>query len=103
MPRDHFPGLAGNWHYLDTAATAQKPQIVLDAMMQAGGANYATVHRGVYKRSADMTVAFEAARARVAAFIGGKEDEIVFTRGATEGINLVANSWGNALGGLRRP
>jgi cysteine desulfurase/selenocysteine lyase len=89
--RDDFPGLANNWHYLDTAATAQKPQVVLDAMMRAGGADYATVHRGVYKRSADMTVAFEAARARVAAFIGGRDDEIVFTKGATEGINLVAN------------
>ena len=93
--RADFPGVNG-WHYLDTGATAQKPQVVLDAMMRAGGVDYATVHRGVYKRSADMTLAFEAARARVAAFIGGKENEIVFTRGATEGINLVANSWGNA-------
>ena len=46
--RDQFPGLANNWHYLDTAATAQKPQVVLDAMMRAGGADYATVHRGVH-------------------------------------------------------
>jgi cysteine desulfurase/selenocysteine lyase len=46
--RDQFPGLANNWHYLDTAATAQKPQVVLDAMMRAGGVDYATVHRGVY-------------------------------------------------------
>jgi cysteine desulfurase / selenocysteine lyase len=75
--RDDFPGLAGNWHYLDTGATAQKPQVVLDAMMRAGGADYATVHRGVYKRSADMTVAFEAARRRVAEFIGGREDEML--------------------------
>ena len=93
--RSDFPGLAlgnGGWHYLDTAATAQKPQVVLDAMMRAGGVDYATVHRGVYKRSADMTLAFEAARARVASFFGGKESEIVFVRGATEGINLVAQS-----------
>jgi cysteine desulfurase / selenocysteine lyase len=90
--RGDFPGLAGNWHYLDTAATAQKPQAVLDAMMRAGGVDYATVHRGVYKRSADMTLAFEAARKRVATFIGGREDEIVFTRGATDAINLVAQS-----------
>jgi cysteine desulfurase / selenocysteine lyase len=95
--RADFPGIVGangasNWHYLDTAATAQKPQIVLDAMMAAGGKDYATVHRGVYKRSADMTLAFEAARARVAAFIGGREDEVIFTKGATEGINLVAHS-----------
>lgn len=87
--RDQFPGLA-NWHYLDTAATAQKPQVVIDAMSRAMGRDYATVHRGVYKRSADMTVAFEAARARVGSFIGGQTDEIVFTKGATEAINLVA-------------
>ena len=89
-----FPGLAGDWHYLDTAATAQKPQAVIDATVAAMGADYATVHRGVYARSADMTVAFEAARRRVAAFVGGAENEIVFTRGATEAINLVAQSWG---------
>ena len=89
--RSDFPGI-GDWHYLDTGATAQKPQVVLDAMMAAGGADYATVHRGVYKRSADMTIAFEAARARVARFIGAHTDEIVFTKGATEGINLVAQS-----------
>jgi cysteine desulfurase / selenocysteine lyase len=94
--RADFPGV-GNWHYLDTAATAQKPQVVIDAMSRAMGVDYATVHRGVYKRSADMTVAFEAARQRVATFIGAASDsEIVFVRGATEGINLVANSWGQA-------
>ena len=92
--RDDFPGLAGNWHYLDTAATAQKPQAVIDACARAMGADYATVHRGVYARSADMTLAFEAARRKVARFVGGQEDEVVFTRGATEAINLVAHSWG---------
>jgi cysteine desulfurase/selenocysteine lyase len=92
--RDEFPGVR-DWHYLDTAATAQKPQVVLDAMMRAGGKDYATVHRGVYARSANMTVAFEAARERVARFIGAASpNEIVFVRGATEGINLVAQSWG---------
>ncbi len=97
--RADFPGVNG-WHYLDTAATAQKPQVVLDAMMRAGGVEYATVHRGVYKRSADMTLAFEAARRRVASFIGAAaETEIVFARGATEGINLVAHSWGQSLKG----
>jgi cysteine desulfurase/selenocysteine lyase len=89
-----FPGLSGNWHYLDTAATAQKPQAVIDAATHAMGRDYATVHRGVYARSADMTLAYEAARAKVARFIGGRENEIVFTRGATEAINLVAQSWG---------
>ena len=87
-----FPGLAGGWHYLDSAATAQKPQAVIDATVRAMGADYATVHRGVYARSANMTVAYEAARARVAQFIGGQADEIVFVRGATEAINLVAQT-----------
>ena len=87
-----FPGLAGGWHYLDSAATAQKPQVVIDATVRALGADYATVHRGVYARSANMTLAYEAARARVAKFIGGQTDEVVFVRGATEAINLVAQT-----------
>ncbi len=97
---DSWPGLLNadgqRWHYLDTAATAQKPQVVIDAMVRAMGADYATVHRGVYTRSAEMTLAYEAARRTVAALIGGREDELVFTRGATEAINLVAQSWGVA-------
>ena len=96
--RAQFPGMAmadgRPWHYLDTGATAQKPQAVIDACARAMGVDYATVHRGVYSRSADMTLAFEAARRKVADFIGGRENEIVFTRGATEAINLVAQSWG---------
>ncbi len=95
--RADFPGLvtAGGepWHYLDSAATAQKPQAVIDAMARALGADYATVHRGVYARSAEMTLAYEAARRTVAGFIGGREEELVFTRGATEAINLVAQCW----------
>ena len=98
--RSDFPGLfmpdGAPWHYLDTAATAQKPQAVIDAMASALGRDYATVHRGVYSRSAQMTLGFEAARRRVASLIGGKESEVVFVRGATEGINLVASSWGGA-------
>jgi cysteine desulfurase / selenocysteine lyase len=93
--RADFPGLAGGWHYLDTAATAQKPQSVIDATVNAMGRDYATVHRGVYARSAEMTLAFEEARRKVARFIGGREDEVVFTRGATEAINLVARCWIN--------
>ena len=94
--RQDFPGVR-DWHYLDTAATAQKPQAVIDAMARAMGADYATIHRGVYARSANMTLAYEAARKRVASFIGAEsENEIVFVRGATEAINLVANSWGDA-------
>lgn len=94
--KDQFPGLAGNWHYLDTGATAQKPQAVIDATVAAMGRDYATVHRGVYARSAEMTLAFEAARRTAANFIGADEGEIVFTRGATEAINLVAQTWGQA-------
>jgi len=94
-----FPGLVTAdgepWHYLDTAASAQKPQVVVDAMSRALGVDYATVHRGVYGRSAQMTLGYESARRRVAEFIGAKsENEVVFVRGATEAINLVAASWG---------
>lgn len=88
-----FPAIPAGWAYLDTAATSQKPQPVIDAITRGYAQDYATVHRGVYQRSADMTLAYEAARRRVASFIGGREDEIVFVRGATEGINLVAQSW----------
>ena len=89
-----FPAIPAGYAYLDTAATAQKPRPVLDAIARGYGETYATVHRGVYQRSADMTLAFEAARRRVADFIGARSpDEIVFTRGATEGINLVAQCW----------
>ena len=95
-PKSEFPGLDGGWHYLDSGATAQKPQVVIDATVRAMGKDYATVHRGVYARSAEMTLAFEAARRRVAQFLGGAEDEVVFTRGATESINLVAHSWGGS-------
>jgi cysteine desulfurase / selenocysteine lyase len=98
--RADFPGLVTAdgqpWHYLDTAATAQKPQAVIDAMVRAMGADYATVHRGVYARSAEMTLAYEAARRRIAGFIGAPDNELVFTRGATEAINLIAHSWGGA-------
>ena len=88
-----FPAIPAGWAYLDTAATSQKPKPVLDAIARGYGETYATVHRGVYQRSADMTLAFEAARERVARFIGGKPQETIFVRGATEGINLVAQCW----------
>jgi cysteine desulfurase/selenocysteine lyase len=89
--RDQFPGL-GDWHYLDSAATAQKPQAVIDAINEAYAQDYATVHRGVYQRSSDMTARYEAARGAAAKLIGGKPDELIFTRGATEAINLVART-----------
>src|SRR4051794_37355388 len=89
--RDQFPAISG-WHYLDSAATAQKPQAVIDAITTAYSRDYATVHRGVYERSTVMTDAYEAARAAASRLIGGQPGELVFTRGATEAINLVART-----------
>ena len=87
--RSQFPAIE-NWHYLDSAATAQKPQAVIDAITQAYSRDYATVHRGVYERSAAMTDAYERSRAAASNLIGGRPNEAIFTRGATEAINLVA-------------
>ncbi|HYW14636.1 MAG TPA: SufS family cysteine desulfurase [Allosphingosinicella sp.] len=99
-PLDHvadFPAIPEGWSYLDTAATAQKPGAVIEAIERGYSDTYATVHRGVYQRSSEMTLAFESARRRIAGFIGAPSpDEIVFVRGATEGINLVAQSWGGS-------
>jgi cysteine desulfurase/selenocysteine lyase len=93
-----FPAIPAGWAYLDTAATAQKPLPVIEAIARGYSETYATVHRGVYQRSAEMTLAFEAARRRTAQFIGAAvPEEIVFLRGATEGINLVAQSWGGTF------
>ena len=89
--RAQFPAV-GDWHYLDSAATAQKPQAVIDAVANAYGRDYATVHRGVYERSIAMTDAYEHAREATANLIGGQANELIFTRGATEAINLVARS-----------
>jgi len=89
--RDQFPAIAG-WHYLDSAATAQKPQVVIDAITEAYSRDYATVHRGVYERSASMTDAYERSRAAASKLIGGQPNELIFTRGATEAINLVART-----------
>ena len=89
--RDQFPGIV-DWHYLDSAATAQKPQAVIDAITEAYARDYATVHRGVYQRSSEMTGRYEAARAAASSLIGGQPNELIFTRGATEAINLVART-----------
>ena len=89
--RDQFPAIE-NWHYLDSAATAQKPQAVIDAITQAYSRDYATVHRGVYERSATMTASYEVARVAASNLIGGQPNELIFTRGATEAINLVART-----------
>ena len=98
--RADFPILDQKVHgqpliYFDNAATTQKPHCVLDALRHYYECDNANVHRGIHELSNRATAAFEAARARAAAFINARSaDEIVFTRGATEGINLVAQSWG---------
>ena len=81
--------------YLDTAASAQKPKCVIDKVANIYAHSYANVHRGNYALAEMMTQEYEAARETVASFIkASKASEVVFTRGATESINLVASSWG---------
>ena len=85
--------------YLDSAVTAQKPRQVLDAIRTFYETSYANVHRGVYYLSERATEGYEGAREKVAAFVNAPSSrEVVFTRGATEGLNLVAYAWG--LGNL---
>src|SRR5258705_9693060 len=98
--RADFPILDQKVHghpliYFDNAATSQKPRAVLDALRHYYERDNANVHRGIHELSNRGTAAFEAARSRTARFINARSaDEIVFTRGTTEGINLVAHSWG---------
>jgi cysteine desulfurase/selenocysteine lyase len=81
--------------YLDNAATSQKPRQVIEAVSRFYGSENANIHRGVYGLSEQATASFDAARATVARFLGAASpSEIVFTRGTTEAINLVAQSWG---------
>jgi cysteine desulfurase/selenocysteine lyase len=83
--------------YLDNAATAQKPRAVIDAVSRFYGSANANIHRGVYALSEQATVAYDDARRRVGNFLGASSpSEIIFTRGTTESINLVAQSWGRA-------
>jgi cysteine desulfurase / selenocysteine lyase len=83
--------------YLDSASSAQKPLAVLDAMDDAYRNHYANIHRGVYTIAEEATAAFEDARRKVARFVNApRTDEIVFTRNATESINLVAYTWARA-------
>jgi cysteine desulfurase/selenocysteine lyase len=83
--------------YLDNAATTQKPRQVIDTVSGFYTSANANIHRGVYALSEQATVAYDAARSRVARFLGATSaSEIVFTRGTTESINLVAQSWGRA-------
>src|SRR5215468_8814431 len=82
--------------YFDNAATTQKPRSVLDTLRRYYERDNANVHRGIHELSNRATTAFEAARGRTAKFINARSaDEIVFTRGTTEGINLVATAWGS--------
>ena len=83
--------------YLDSAASAQKPQAVIDAELDFYSHGYAAVHRGIHTLSAEATQLMENVRNQVSRFINAQSpEEIVFVRGTTEGINLVANSWGRA-------
>ncbi|MGI9053363.1 MAG: SufS family cysteine desulfurase [Ilumatobacteraceae bacterium] len=84
-------------HYLDSANSSQKPQTVIDAMSEFTAHHYAPINRSAYRLAAEATDAYEAARANVAGFVNAADaDEIVFTKNATEGLNLVAQSWGRA-------
>jgi cysteine desulfurase/selenocysteine lyase len=99
VDRRDFPLLASNpgLHYLDSAATSQKPHVVLDAMLQYYAHDNANPHRGAYALSARATDRYHAARKRVAKFVGVKdESRLIFTRGTTESLNLVATAWGHA-------
>jgi cysteine desulfurase/selenocysteine lyase len=99
--RRDFPILNQQVHghplvYLDNAATSQKPRVVIDALSHFYENDNANVHRGIHELSRRATVAFEGARERAAKFIHAREQsEIIFTRGTTEGINLLAHTWGS--------
>src|SRR3954468_2522147 len=98
--RDDFPALSLKIYgkplvYLDNAASAQKPTAVLERMTQAYTSEYANVHRGLHYLANAATEAYEGARAKVSQFINApRTEEVIFTRNATEAINLVASSWG---------
>ena len=100
--RDDFPTLHQQVNgkplvYLDNAATAHKPRVVLDTLTRFYERDNSNVHRGLHALSNRATDAFEGARARIARFINAADSaEIIFTRGTTESINLVASSWGGA-------
>jgi cysteine desulfurase/selenocysteine lyase len=99
VARSEFPLLAGSpaLRYLDSAATTQKPKVVLDALQAYYTQDNANPHRGAYALSVRATERYHDARGRVAAFIGAPDaDAVLFTRGTTESLNLVAYSWGEA-------
>ena len=100
--RAQFPILARQVHgkpliYLDTAASAQKPDAVLDAMVGLARTSYANVHRGLHTLANETTQAYENARETVAKFINAEPSEIVWTKSATEAVNLVADTFGRSL------
>ena len=84
--------------YLDNAATSQKPRRVLDALTEYYEEHNANIHRGVHRLAEEATAAFEDARQKVARFLGAQQTAgLVFTRGTTEAINLVAHAWGRKV------
>jgi cysteine desulfurase/selenocysteine lyase len=93
--RSDFPAFAaGAGHFLDSAASSLKPQVVIDAMAEFAGTTYANVHRGAYRLSMESTERYEAARERLGGFLGTRPEQVVFTRGTTTGLNMVASGWG---------
>jgi cysteine desulfurase/selenocysteine lyase len=99
--RKDFPILERKVHgkplvYLDSTATTQKPVQVLDALERYYRTYNANIHRGVYQIAEEATAAYEESRAKVARFLNASPKEIVFTRGTTESVNLVANAWGRS-------
>ncbi|NIP84092.1 MAG: aminotransferase class V-fold PLP-dependent enzyme, partial [Planctomycetales bacterium] len=104
--RQDFPILARKLHgdqpliYLDNAATTQRPRQVIDAVVDVYETKYANVHRGIHWLSDQSTDLFEEAREKVRRFINAPTPEqVLFTHGTTEGINLVARSWGDSMVG----
>jgi cysteine desulfurase/selenocysteine lyase len=98
-PRSDFPLLAADpkLRYLDSAATTQKPQSVLDAISGYYERDNANPHRGAYTLSAAATEAYQTARDSIARFLGASDpDTLIFTRGTTESLNLIATAWGRA-------
>lgn len=101
--REDFPMLKSTMHgkpliYLDTAATSHKPQVVIDTLTQFYQQQYGTVHRAIYELAVLSTHAYEATREKVRDLLNAaKPEEIIFTRGSTEAINLVAQSFGKAF------
>lgn len=97
--RHDFPIFAHRPHliYLDSAATTQKPHVVIEAMRQFYAEDYGTVHRAIYQLAANATADYQKVRALIAGFMGAATEEVIFTKGTTEALNLVAYSFGQAF------